>query len=219
MDIFFRADDAGWSNDRFERLASLFAFHGHHLNAAAIPLACRQSPPALPRGAVRDAVEFHSHGWAHLDHETSGKKSEFGASRSPDTVARELTESRSALAELLGDRYFPAFVPPWNRIDERFLPLLPAAGFRAISRDGIARASCPGLDELNINVDLHTSRVPPPATPAGVLAATTGSGLRTGGIMLHHARMAETDFTFLNELLGLMTQRGIQSRFISELIS
>lgn len=217
MTIFFRADDAGWSHDRFERLADLFAARGHRLNAAAIPLACRQSPPSLPRGAARDAVEFHSHGWAHLDHETSGKKCEFGASRPLDAVVRELAESRGALAELFGDRYFPAFVPPWNRIDERFVPLLPAAGFRAISRDGSARAGVPGLAELNVGIDLHTARVPPPATPEGVLAAAGRAEAPAAGIMLHHARMTGEDFAFLDSLLGLMTERGIESAFFSEL--
>lgn len=215
MTLFFRADDAGWGHERFERLAALFAGRGQRLNAAAIPLACLQSRPPLPPRAL-EAVEFHSHGWAHLDHESAGKKCEFGPARAPETVARELEQSRAACAELFGERYFPAFVPPWNRIDERFVSLLPAAGFRALSRDGAARAGMPGLVELNVRVDLHTSRAPAPASPEAVLEAVSAFP-GPAGIMLHHARMGDADFAFLDALLRLLPRRGARSAFFSEL--
>jgi len=219
MNIFFRADDIGWDHGPFLRLAGLFALEGLKLNAAAIPLACRHAGARIALAPFRGRVEVHSHGLTHLDHESAGKKCEFGESRGEDEVLRDLVLSRRTLERLFRGLYFPAFVPPWNRFSARFLPLLPRAGFRCLSRDGRLRADVPGLAELNVGIDLHTSRAPGPATPEALLSAVAEAAARAPavGIMLHHAKMGDADFDFLADFLALIKDRGARTFFLSEL--
>lgn len=220
MTLFFRADDLGWEAERFERLASLFAERRLRLNAAAIPLACSATDAAARAARFGGLLEVHSHGLAHLDREPSGKKSEFGAARRPEDAARDLARSRETLRALFAGQYYPAFVPPWNRIADSLVPLLPAAGFKVLSRAGAPRAAVAGLAELNVTVDLHTSRLPVPNAPRELLDGIDALGQdEPVGVMLHHGRMAERDFGFLAGLLDLLVARGDRTAFLSELAS
>jgi len=219
MDLFFRADDIGWDYERFERLAGLFVSHGLKLNAAAIPLVVLQSRAKLDLDRFEGFLEMHGHGLAHLDYESSGKKSEFGDSRSDDDVRHDLERSYEAMRRLFGTLFFPAFVPPWNRLADRFLPRLPEAGYVMLSRDGRERAQTAGLVERNVGVDLHTSRKPPPPTPEALwdeVQRLEAAGAPAVGVMLHHARMDEAAFSFLEGFMRLLNERGTSSVFLSE---
>lgn len=217
MRIFFRADDIGWDHAQFERLAALFVRHGAKFNGAAIPLTCRQGRLDLARFAGH--LEIHSHGFAHLDHESAGKKSEFGDSRPAQDVLSDFVRSREILEGLFPALYYPAFVPPWNRMSVRFLPLLAEAGYRALSRDGRPRADVPGLREINVSVDLHTSRIPGPATPEELMARLEREEAAgaAAGVMLHHAKMSDADYGFLDAFLGLLRERAVETAFFSEM--
>ncbi len=214
--VFFRDDDLGWEHPRFRRLLDLFMEVGCKLNAEAIPLVvgavCRPGDFA----AARRHLEVHAHGYRHANHRLTGKKAEFGAGRRPDVVQRELAEAGCRASELFGDLYFPAFTPPWNRIDDTFIPLLAAVGFKVLSRDGPARASTT-LVELNVGLDLHTDRKHPGRGVDDWLQAVERSDASCLGIMLHHGCMEEADFGRLGDLLRELNGRGVRSLFFSEL--
>jgi hypothetical protein len=224
--LFFRDDDLGWEHDRFRRMLESFVAHGFKLNAAAIPAACRaMMSQRTGLDAVVDGwgswplvLEVHAHGWSHANHEPAGKKAEFGAGRPGWEVARELVEAQAVCRDLFGPAYYPAFVPPWNRIADEWLPLVREAGFELLSRDGERRATVPGLAEWNVSLDLHTDKARPEAGPAEWLAAVERWPADVPlGVMLHHARMGERDHARLREFLAELRQRGIQTWFFSEL--
>ena len=108
------------------------------------------------------------------------------------------------MEEIMGDVFFPAFTPPWNRCDPRTLDALTALGFQAVSR---FRESTPpppaGLPEIPVHVDLHTRKETSPAQGWqrlwGDLAQAFGGGCC--GIMLHHRCMNAAAFDFLELLL------------------
>src|SRR5205807_2759326 len=73
------------------------------------------------------------HGWRHKSHAVDGKRSEFPPERLRPAVAGDLAAGRTKLAALFEVRALPVLVPPWNRFDCSFLPLLAACGLGAIS--------------------------------------------------------------------------------------
>ncbi len=123
-------------------------------------------------------VAVLQHGWRHSNHAADGKKSEFPAGRRREDGAFDLAAGRAQLSKLFGDRALPILVPPWNRLDDSFLPLLPNCGIRGISRVNPRRAlrPAPGLIEANVHIDCV-------AWASG--RSFIGQGAALGGIVQH----------------------------------
>ncbi len=155
--FFLRDDDAGWNDERLFSLLDLCGEYGLPLDLAVIPAALRASSAA----ALIDRAEhgagvlgMHQHGFAHVNHEPSGRKCEFGPARSADAQRRDIAAGRRLLRRLLGPWLDPIFTPPWNRCARVTGECLLDLGFVAISRE--SRASplgIPGLCELPSTVD------------------------------------------------------------------
>lgn len=219
MQLFFRDDDFGWEMERFSRLASLFAEQGHKLNAAAIPqltnsAAIRSGLPAQAAASVQLVV----HGFSHTNHEPAGKKSEFGPYRKLEEVEKQLAEGLERVGSA-ANNFFPCFVPPWNSIDSRFLPLLASTGYRMLSRFEKASAERGPLPERSVSLDLHTRKDGIWLSPEAILtsiyeAQKTQSAL---GVMLHHNRMEDSDYATLASVLAALRAQGTESYFYSEL--
>jgi hypothetical protein len=156
--LWWRDDDAVAPSAALDRLLSI---------NETIPIALAVIPaPAEPELALwlshrtrlhdRSHVAVLQHGWRHLSHAGNGKKSEFPPGRAASEVALELGAGRARLLELFGPRALPVLVPPWNRFDDSFLPLLGGCGLSAISRATPRRTTNPttGVIEANIHVDL-----------------------------------------------------------------
>ena len=206
--VFFRDDDCGLPGTVFSRLLALFIRHHLPLALAVVPawlpLRSRQFLAALePAGAL---ASLHMHGYRHANHETTGKKQEFGPGRGRAEKARDLARGRDLLVRHLGSRLRPVFTPPWNRCDAETLALLPGLGCSVVSRFAGAPPPPPGLVAADVNVDLHTQRQADPETAAARLCADLEASLASGrvGLMLHHARMNETAFAALDTLLALL---------------
>lgn len=219
--LFFRNDDVGWNLKDFDRLLSLFVTNHHKLNGAAIPSASLDSYPVGIFSEFKKNLQIHTHGFAHLDHQSEGKKAEFGSARSLDSVKKELQQAYANTQHIFGDLFFPAFTPPWNRIEDSWISLIHECGFRILSRDGDRKNSIAGLGDLNVHIDLHTSRKPVAYTPETLLQEVLS--LQTPynhvGIMIHHKHMAEADFVFIDQFLQLLTAKEIPTYFFSELES
>lgn len=209
--LFFRNDDLGWMPQQFERLMGLFRKHQLVLCTAAIPLYCTDSYQKGAFAKDRGLLEIHSHGFSHLDHQNQGKKAEFGDQRDVDSVRQELQKSLTLTKDLFGDLYFEAFTPPWNRIEDRFIPILKEAGFKVLSRDGDKMADVPGLLELNIHVDVHTSKKGKLSTSQKIWEQTESQWAKSPicGIMLHHKHMEERDYETLDLFLAEVKERRI----------
>jgi hypothetical protein len=156
--LWWRDDDAVAPTARLRRLLSI---------ASRVPVSLAVIPAAaapelaewlahFPRSAPDAHVAVLQHGWQHLNHSGSGKKSEFPAERASAEAAWDLAAGRMRLTELFGTRALPVLVPPWNRFGDSLLGLLDSCGIAGISRAGPRTAAQPtlGLVEVNIQVDL-----------------------------------------------------------------
>lgn len=226
MWLFFRDDDLGLKPREFARLLTLFAKHDQKLNAAAIPslLTDEILQASIPYSyQAAPYLQIVSHGYSHTNHEPEGvKKCEFGSSRAPADVRAELEFSRKSLEGRL-ENYFPCFVPPWNRIDNKFLPLLSEAGFLMLSRETevAAKSLNAPVPEFNVAIDLHTRKDGERLEAKEIfrdLARRHEAGDDHAGVMLHHGVMNDEDFATLDELLRNLSKRNIRSVFYSDMI-
>jgi hypothetical protein len=209
--LWWRDDDAVEPNAGLDRLLSL---------AGNIPVALAVIPCfAQPRLACwlarlqQPRVLVLQHGWRHANHAGSDKKNEFCAGRPPQQVAVELAQGRSRLSELFGALALPVLVPPWNRLDECFLPVLADCGIRAISRLKPRRSSrpAPRLAEVDVHVDLVAWRgdrgfIGESAALDGLIRHLQARRLGIActdeptGILTHHLVQDEATEAFLHRL-------------------
>jgi hypothetical protein len=145
------------------------------------------------------------HGWRHLNHESHGKKYEFGPGRSLSQKRKDLSLGLKRLRALIGEDLSPVFSPPWNRCDRETLGALLHLGYKSISRSQAAQpAAPPKLPDYAVSVDLHTRKERDPESGWQSLFAEIGESLSRGfcGIMIHHQLMDAAAFGFLDLLLS-----------------
>ena len=209
--FFFRDDDAGWEDTRLFELIRLFGRNDVPLDLAVIPKSLRNSTAARLRALVEtfpEKISLHQHGYAHLNHEESGRKSEFGASRPAALQLVDITRGRELLSEMFGQIVDPIFTPPWNRCTGMTATCLRAAGFSYLSRDVTATAiDTDGLRELPIAIDWFKKRQGFRLAPSEIGAALSSAARARSvvGVMLHHAVMDHDEHTRLGELLRLLS--------------
>lgn len=211
--VFFRADDVAVCGAKFVRLMDIFMRCRIPLCLAVVPAwltkARWQELERIGRGAS-SLWCWHQHGWRHVNHERSGKKQEFGPGRPFLKIKDDLIRGRHRLQTVMGEAFSPVFTPPWNRCDENTLILLKELDYRAVSR---FRGSVPkppeGLPDFAVSVDLHTRKERNPVSAWENLFSELGTALsqRLCGIMIHHQRMNEAAFVFLEVLLQLLIRR------------
>jgi peptidoglycan/xylan/chitin deacetylase (PgdA/CDA1 family) len=209
--FFFRDDDAGWRDDRLRRLLALFDRFEAPLDLAVIPCALG---PGLARDlrARRDAdpraTGLHQHGFAHANHEPTGRKCEFGAARNAEAQRADIERGQRLLEKLLDTRVDPIFTPPWNRCTRETGHVLVESGLPVLSRESRAPPlGVRGLRELPVHVDWFGHRKGVRLSReqlGGALAAEAGGGCPVG-VMLHHAVMDAGERRMLAELLALLT--------------
>lgn len=227
LGIFFRNDDAGWDNGRLHTLLECFSELTMPIDLALIPQAVdhslaeallkrRQAAPAL--------LGFHQHGFSHGNHETLGRKCEFGPSRDCAAQRLDLWTGKQTLASLFGPVMDRLFTPPWNRCTGITATCLLELGFKALSRDGTATPfNLDGLTEIPVAVDWCGIRGRA-ADPWAALGQSIASGLvekdpNPLGIMLHHAVMDSSDIVHLRELLMLLAEhKRIDNKLMREFL-
>jgi len=211
--LWWRDDDAVTAT--VELAALLRLADGIPLALAVIPAPAGSELLAALRGAPQVAVL--QHGWRHANYAPSGKKSEYPAGRMAAAVAAEISAGRCRLAALFGACALPVLVPPWNRIADEFLPLLLAAGIRAVSMIAAPVAALPcGLRALDVHLDLVAWR-----EGRGFIGTAAALGRLVGhlraarfgaagamqpvGILTHHLIQDEATAAFLRRL-GALTR-------------
>ena len=206
--VFFRADDIGVPGGNCRSMLSLFRERGVPLHLAVTPAWLTPARWATLRGwaGADDLWCWHQHGWRHQNHQSSGKKGEFGADRTEEALRADLTKGRDKLRDILGGAFAPVFTPPWNRFDPRVGPILIELGFTAVSRSAGADKKVPlpeGLPDVPINVDLHTRTEQDPEQGLALLVREFEEAAASGtvGVMLHHQRMNHAAFAFLDQCL------------------
>ncbi len=219
--FFFRDDDVGWDDDALMRLLDVFAEYGVHVDLAVIPSALT---PGLAGNLLtrRQAISFHQHGYAHLNHEREGRKCEFGPSRSIAEQHADIARGRDRLTELLPSS-LSLFTPPWNRCTSATAQCLVELGIGTLSRDVSAGlVGVAGLRELPITFDFAAKRKGTPLSwlERGDLLAGQIASLQCVGVMLHHAVMTDEDLAQLGALLRLLVScRQARGCAMAELLS
>lgn len=215
--IFFRADDIAVPGKQFAHLLKIFSRYRVPLCLAVVPAwLTRPRWLALKRAAQNAACGWcwHQHGWRHINHEIKGKKQEFGPRRSRADLEHDIKRGRQRLESLLGDDFYPVFTPPWNRCGQKALDVMNNLGYAAVSR---SRGSSPPppkeLPNFDVNVDLHTRKEKTPTAGWNNLLDELQQAIASGrcGIMIHHQRMNQAAFDFLEILLKtLVGKRGLK---------
>lgn len=226
--IFFRDDDTGWNDERLNALLDCFSRKNMPIDLAVIPQA---AGPNLAESLLnrwqhdRSVLGLHQHGYAHANHESTGRKCEFGSSRRCEEQHRDILAGQQRLADLFGPALDPIFTPPWNRCTDTTSHCLVSLGFRALSRDRTASPLNRGdLTELPVHVDWCGIRRRV-ADPWRELAISIGDELyghhaQPLGIMLHHTVMDPDDLERLEALLGLFSESiNVHSRLMRECLS
>ncbi|MDB5407062.1 MAG: hypothetical protein JWL84_1974 [Rhodospirillales bacterium] len=210
--LWWRDDDAVAATPALDVLIDL---------ARAVPLALAVIPgralDELARRVDRCAnISILQHGWRHENHAAEGeKKSELGAQRPLATILGELASGWRKLVALFGPRAAPVLTPPWNRVAEALLPLLPDAGYIGVSTFGPRRTALPhpALVQANTHVDLvdwpHRSFVGAPRALGllvGHLAARRSGRVDASeptGILTHHLLLDRDGAGFLGRLVAV----------------
>ncbi len=209
VEFFVRDDDAGRADAQLFRLLGVFESHAATLDLAVIPAALQpQTAEALRQRRARwPGLNFHQHGYAHVNHEREGRKCEFGLTRGLARQQADIRMGKDRLAALLGD-VDPIFTPPWNRCTQETVSALKREGFRALSRE--AKAAPLALQELYslpVSVDWRRQRGEVRETPrdsAVAMAEQVAAGAAKVGLMLHHQVLDDEDFDALDALLKVL---------------
>ena len=211
--FFFRDDDAGWDDTRLFELIDLFGERAAPLDVAVIPKAISRNCAALLRALVEaSAREFslHQHGFAHENHEPSGRKSEFGESRAERLQLADIMDGQQVLSDLFGT-LDPIFTPPWNRCTANTAACLRLMGFSYLSRDVTAtEINTDGLCELPIAIDWFKQKKGVRSTQQEIgesISAAAQAG-EPVGVMLHHAVMDRNERQRLAELLQVLSSHS-----------
>jgi hypothetical protein len=216
--FWWRDDDAVADTPQLAALLDLAQATHVPLALAVVP--GRLQPSLLPALENAELVTILTHGWQHQNHAgAEEKKSEFGGHRPVYELLAEVAMARTRLGDAFGTRARPVFVPPWNRIDERLVDLLPMAGISALSRYGPRRQVRPAADvvEVNCHVDPVGWRV-----GGGFLgfeaslrpmlsllqAQRQGQKDRTEaiGLLTHHLVMDTDTWSFATRLIELLSE-------------
>jgi hypothetical protein len=162
------------------------------------------------------AAAVMQHGWGHINHARSGKRSEYPPDRPAAAVTAELGSGRARINQLFGSRVLPVLVPPWNRFAPELLPVLPGAGITGLSTMAgqLPQYLRPGITALDVHVDLVDWR-----GGRGFVETELALGRLVGwlraqrlgmvgaapiGILTHHLMMDDATAAFLGSLLAVV---------------
>lgn len=228
LSAFVRDDDAGWDDPALTALLDCCAQAGVPLDLAVIPMAIsRKLATQLCEriDAAPALLGVHQHGYAHSNHETVGRRCEFGSSRSAPAQRNDLRQGRARLQSLFGHRLDDIFTPPWNRCAAFTPAILAELGFAALSRDHTAPAQH-ALPELCVQVDWcrHSGGA---RADAAALAQALADAVRCCrqhqqplGLMLHHAAMTAAERQLLDSWLpALRAHPGLRWHLMRQVLA
>src|SRR5678815_2575459 len=214
ISFFFRDDDAGREDARLFELLDLFAEYNVPIDLAVIPKSIsRQNAASLRKRLEKspEHVSAHQHGYAHVNHEETGRKCEFGESRSSVMQRADIAAGKALLNDLLGPVTDSIFTPPWNRCTAATATCLQQEGFTVLSRDITAtRFNTSGLMELPVSIDWfgHRRNVRMTLNEIGDSLRTAVSSQQPVGVMLHHALINDEERERIGELLNLLSSHS-----------
>lgn len=223
--FFFRDDDAGWEDARLFELLDVFADCNVPIDLAVIPKSISDSTARDLRKVLEERpnqVSAHQHGYAHVNYEQTGRKCEFGNSRSSALQQADIAAGKVLLNERLGPITESIFTPPWNRCTVATAVCLRLEGFTVLSRDiNATQFGAPGLSELPISIDWFGRRKGVRVTPKqiGESLSKAASSPAPVGVMLHHPLVDDEERQRIGELLKLLSSHSqVSGRLMRDLV-
>jgi predicted glycosyltransferase/peptidoglycan/xylan/chitin deacetylase (PgdA/CDA1 family) len=205
--VFLRNDDGNKDEDTLRQLFDITLSNQVPLHVAVIPTGLTPAGVRLLKDMKRagsDLVELGQHGYQHLNHESEGRKCEFGASRSFAEQFEDIARGKKILEERLLEQFAPIFTPPWNRCTKDTFKALEQLGFKILSKDNSVPATGYSFQEVSITLDLYTwkngARMKEPEVFVSELVKQL-SASQPVGLLLHHKVMDTAAFDFLDTLL------------------
>lgn len=211
--IWWRDDDAIRPTPALLRLADMAKNHCVPVTLAVIPALAE---PGLANVlAANPMFNASVHGYAHENHALEGaKKTELITTpqRPLETVRAELMSAREAISSLFGDDAASIIVPPWNRISQDVVDILPELGFRLLS--GFTFDPMPGvIAQLNCQLDLMDWRPVRKGKKCHEVISELASVLRQArlndyapvGILSHHLVHDEDAWKASEHLMGFIS--------------
>jgi peptidoglycan/xylan/chitin deacetylase (PgdA/CDA1 family) len=207
--FFFRDDDTGWEDDALWELLDRSQANNVHIDLAVIPSELNEElAKELRDRASTGMVHLHQHGFRHVNHEATGRKCEFGPSRSHDQQLADIAQGRALIGALLQPYVEPIFTPPWNRCTDQTAAALANLGFEILSRDHTAVPF--GLAELAerpVTVDWFAKTKSEPWAHEHLAKQITKQitiGPKPVGIMLHHAITNAEHLGLIDQVFSLV---------------
>ena len=174
------------------------------------------------------------HGISHFNHAANNaKKSEFPTTCQLSEIEKGLIEAAKFLREIFGSQMLPILTPPWNRISEPVLAMLPKLGFYGLSRfdeppyrqDTSLHAGISKFREINTQIDMidwRGNRGFVGLKPALGCLVTHLTARRLGkvnrstpsGILTHHLVHDVATWRFLENLQDWLAKRGALDVFV-----
>lgn len=217
LDWFIRDDDGGWADAALRALLERCERAETVVEVAVIPDAIGADLVAdLAARWSRGTVRLHQHGRTHENHEPTGRKCEFGSSRSVADQVRDLRAGRDRLLDAFGDALDPVFTPPWNRCTTSTCDALVGDALTVLSRDITATPFVrPGLAEIPVTFDWSgVARRTASIEAFGLQLGGALAGHHHLGLMLHHEEMTSESGERLTELIGLLHRAGARATSI-----
>lgn len=150
--FWWRDDDTEAPTADLERLIALAERFSAPLHLAVVPHAI--DPGLAPRLGASPLVYALQHGFSHKNHEPKGARaSEVGVNRDIALQEADLTLGWQRMVAAGLPNLLPVFVPPWNRIAEKTLMVLPRQGYRAVSIFDRRPENPVGLPHFNGHID------------------------------------------------------------------
>ena len=215
--LWWRDDDAAQVHPRLDQLLDILEKRDVPVSLAVIPGTTDRT--LVDTLAGYENLEVLQHGILHRNHAGEGQKKQELIVLPGEDWQENLTAARRKLAGLFEHRALPVLVPPWNRIDERMLPLLGNLGYCGLSCYG--PRVLPQVEGdvwiINTHVDLVDWKADRKFVgEAAALAQLVGHlrARREGlvdraeptGILSHHLVHGEDCFDFIQRLLGILDE-------------
>ncbi len=214
--LWWRDDAAAADGPALEKLLALAEAEAAPLVIAAIPAQLRDAAQARINASRAPGLAVVQHGYAHSNHARKGeKKIELGGANPAGECRAHLDMGREILSQRFPERFLPALVPPWNRIDPALLGQLPALGYTAISIYGARQSAEPeaGLKQINCHLDLLNWRQDAVFLDEAEVLKLACNHLEARrnnqvdvdeptGLLSHHLRHDEAAWRFLEKFVG-----------------
>ncbi len=208
LHLFLRDDDVDEDEETLRHLLDIALARSVPMNLEIVPARLAAATIAVLKNTLRadpSLLSLNQHGWIHANHETEGRKCEFGPARSLAQQGEDIARGKALLETAFEDRFYPAFTPPWNRCTKDTYQVLDELGFLILSKDrGKEPVAGYRFKDISTTLDLYTWKTgarmkAPHEIVQGLILQM--QELPVVGLLLHHKVMDAEAFHFLDQLL------------------